>query len=63
MFAAGEAASLLRRGGRWRGIQQEREGEEKQQTLRACLSTLKSFQGKAVKIDNTAKRGKLAGEK
>lgn len=60
----GAAASQLRRDGRWRDTQQERgRGNKKnQQTLKACLSSLNSSQGKADKVDKAAERGQLAGE-
>lgn len=38
-------------------------GKKKQQTLKACLSSLNSSQGKAGKVDKAAERGKLVGEK
>lgn len=59
---AAEAAPPLRRDGR-RVILSEEQGEKKQRTLQARLSSLNSTQDKAGEADKAAERGKVVWEK
>lgn len=62
VLAAAEAAPPPRRDGR-RVILSEEQGEKKQRTLQARLSSQNSTQGKGGEADKAAERGKAVWEK